>query len=80
MPEIAFASVKVAVTVTLSFCLYGPVTAEDPASEYARTTVGAVLSTMNAVAAVLARAFVAVSVAETDAETVPFSLACTAYA
>ena len=78
-------SVKVALTVTVSPYLAGRVSelAKDEASrasEYARTTVGAVLSTMNAVAAVLARAFVAVSVAETDAETVPFSLACTAYA
>ena len=67
-------------TVTLSFCLYGPAALVVFVPAYARTTVGAVLSTMNAVAAVLVRAFVAVSVAETDAETVPFSLACTAYA
>jgi hypothetical protein len=52
---------------------------EVPPSEYASATVGAVLSTTNAVAAVLVSRFPAVSEADTDAETVPFSPAWTEY-
>ena len=72
VPEIAFASVKVTVTVTLSFCLYGPVRAEDPASEYATTTVGAVLSIVKPVWPDADRVLTAVSAAPTVAVTVPF--------
>ena len=79
VPEIEFASVNVAVTVTRSPDLYGPVRLEEPPSVYARATVGAVLSTTNAVAAVLGSVFPAVSEADTDAETVPFSPAWTEY-
>ena len=47
VPESAFVSVKVAVTVTLSPDLYGPVKSDDPLSVYVRTTVGVVLSMVN---------------------------------
>ena len=59
-------------TVTLSPDLYGPVTSEDPASEYASMTVGAVLSIVKPVWPDADRVLPAVSVAPTVAVTVPF--------
>ena len=71
VPERAFVSVKVAVTVTVSPDLYGPVTFADPPSVYVRTTVGVVLSIVKPVWPVAVRVFPAVSTVPTDAVTVP---------
>ena len=71
MPEMAFVSVKVAVTVTLSPDLYGPVALVVFVPAYARLTVGAVLSIVKPVWPVALRVFPAVSVAPTVAVTAP---------
>ena len=73
MPDSAFVSVKVAVTVTLSPNLYGPVAADPPPSVYPRVTVGAVVSTVKVVVPESTASFPAVSGPVTVTVTVPSS-------